>query len=205
MRVRLTVTDRQSNRRYAAAFRLRASGIERECQRYRARVRAFAWAAVAQRATIPPFKVGGHGKPVRSRRGPATVIGDASRTDSHWVTRVSREGAAGRPVSQETSRRPQSRYALVERGGPHESQNDDRAWRSARDARLGIRIAGAGKAGARDSPDRRTQEDPARRDTRQHERRRGEAGKPQLLGVERRRSTEPRNERSLVRQVVLRT
>ena len=28
------------------------------------------------------FKVGGHGKPVRVRRGPATVIGDASRINA---------------------------------------------------------------------------------------------------------------------------
>jgi Domain of unknown function (DUF4430) len=64
------------------------------------------------------FKVGGDGKPVRPRRGPATVIGDASRFDaSHWLTLVNREGAAGRPVSQETSRRP-TPIALAERGGP---------------------------------------------------------------------------------------
>ncbi len=32
-----------------------------------------------RRGTIHPFKVGGDGKPVEIRRGPATVIGDARR------------------------------------------------------------------------------------------------------------------------------
>ena len=36
----------------------------------------------------------------------------------HWRDRLNREGAVGRPGSQETSLRPQSRYALAERGGP---------------------------------------------------------------------------------------
>ena len=40
----------------------------------------------------------------------------------HWRSTCRREGAAGRPGSQETSLRPQSRYALVERGGPLASQ-----------------------------------------------------------------------------------
>jgi hypothetical protein len=31
---------------------------------------------------MPRFKVGGDGKPVRIRRGPATVIGDASREEA---------------------------------------------------------------------------------------------------------------------------
>jgi hypothetical protein len=35
----------------------------------------------------------------------------------HWATTSPREGAAGSPVSQETSLRPQSQKALVERGG----------------------------------------------------------------------------------------
>jgi hypothetical protein len=34
------------------------------------------------RCTITPFKVGGDGKPVRARRGPATVIGDAGRSEA---------------------------------------------------------------------------------------------------------------------------
>jgi hypothetical protein len=56
------------------------------------------------------------GKPVKVRRGPATVFGDASRMQPLART-TRREGAAGRPVSQET--KPDvSQYALVERGGP---------------------------------------------------------------------------------------
>ena len=42
--------------------------------------------------------------------------------DRPLATTSRREGAAGRPGSQETSLRPQSRYALVERGGPLASQ-----------------------------------------------------------------------------------
>ena len=53
------------------------------------------------------FEVGGDGKPVGIRRGPATVIGDAVRTKP-LATTSRREGAAGRPESQETSLRPQS-------------------------------------------------------------------------------------------------
>jgi hypothetical protein len=34
----------------------------------------------ARHGTMHPFKVGGDGKPVGIRRGPATVIGDARRT-----------------------------------------------------------------------------------------------------------------------------
>ena len=41
-----------------------------------------------RRGTIHLFKVGGDGKPVRIRRGPATVIGDAGRITSHWRRRV---------------------------------------------------------------------------------------------------------------------
>src|SRR6476661_6640530 len=48
------------------------------------------------------------GKPVRNRRGPATVTGDADRIRSHWHRDASREGADGRPGSQETSLRPQA-------------------------------------------------------------------------------------------------
>jgi hypothetical protein len=36
----------------------------------------------APRGTILPFKVGGDGKPVEVRRGPATVIGDAGRIEA---------------------------------------------------------------------------------------------------------------------------
>jgi len=39
---------------------------------------------IARRGTILAFKVGGNGKPVGIRRGPATVIGDARRTNRHW-------------------------------------------------------------------------------------------------------------------------
>jgi adhesin HecA-like repeat protein len=54
--------------------------------------------------------VGGQGKPVRVRRGPATVTGEAccgvSLTQPPFRDR-GREGAAGRPGSQETCLRPQ--------------------------------------------------------------------------------------------------
>ena len=62
---------------------------------------------VIRGGTIRSFEVGGDGKPVGIRRGPATVIGDAVRTQP-LATTSRREGAAGRPESQETSLRPQS-------------------------------------------------------------------------------------------------
>ena len=39
---------------------------------------------------------------MRIRRGPATVIGDAGRRESHWREILAGKAAAGRPVSQET-------------------------------------------------------------------------------------------------------
>src|SRR6478609_2723581 len=78
------------------------------------RVRFTVTPGTVPRCTIASFKVGGSGKPVEIRRGPATVTGEAVRTTPLGATR---EGAAGRPGSQETSLRPQSTYALVERGG----------------------------------------------------------------------------------------
>src|SRR4051794_7251951 len=68
------------------------------------------------------FRVGGQGKPVRIRCGPATVTGDATRRSAAALgplDRRRRPGKArgGRPGSQETCPRPQRVYALVERGG----------------------------------------------------------------------------------------
>ena len=45
---------------------------------------------------------------MRIRRGPATVTGEAEPHGSHWHRDASREGAEGRPGSQETSLRPQA-------------------------------------------------------------------------------------------------
>src|SRR3954453_654497 len=69
-----------------------------------------------------PFRVGGQGKPVRNRRGPATVTGDATRTSASApepLDRRRRAGKArdGRPGSQETYPDRKAHIALVERGG----------------------------------------------------------------------------------------
>src|SRR3954453_13548037 len=68
------------------------------------------------------FRVGGQGKPVRIRRGPATVTGDAARTSASApepLDRRRRAGKArdGRPGSQETYPDRKAHIALVERGG----------------------------------------------------------------------------------------
>src|SRR3954468_6921368 len=68
------------------------------------------------------FRVGGQGKPVRNRRGPATVTGDATRTSASApepLDRRRRTGKArdGRPGSQETCPDHKAHIALVERGG----------------------------------------------------------------------------------------
>src|SRR3954462_9756868 len=68
------------------------------------------------------FRVGGQGKPVRNRRGPATVTGDATRTSARApepLGRRRRSGKArdGRPGSQETCPDRKAHIALVERGG----------------------------------------------------------------------------------------
>src|SRR3954462_3572672 len=68
------------------------------------------------------FRVGGQGKPVRNRRGPATVTGDATRTSASApepLDRRRRPGKAreGRPGSQETCPDRKAHIALVERGG----------------------------------------------------------------------------------------
>src|SRR4051794_17356878 len=75
-------------------------------------------------AKVPsaPFRVGGQGKPVRNRRGPATVTGDATRTSARApepLGRRRRSGKArdGRPGSQETCPDRKAHIALVERGG----------------------------------------------------------------------------------------
>src|SRR3954452_17110469 len=75
-------------------------------------------------AKVPsaPFRVGGQGKPVEIRRGPATVTGgrhphERSRS-SHWTADggPGRRGD-GRPGSQETCPDRKLHIALVERGG----------------------------------------------------------------------------------------
>src|SRR3954452_21934119 len=68
------------------------------------------------------FRVGCQGKPVRNRRGPATVTGDATRTSASApepLDRRRRTGKArdGRPGSQETCPDHKAHIALVERGG----------------------------------------------------------------------------------------
>src|SRR3954469_2358711 len=75
-------------------------------------------------AKVPsaPFRVGGQGKPVRNRRGPATVTGDATRTSARAPEPLGRRRRAGkardgRPGSQETCPDRKAHIALVERGG----------------------------------------------------------------------------------------
>ena len=71
---------------------------------------------------LRPFKGRWKGKSVRIRRGPATVTGDARRgaQAQPLIGRsADREGAEGRPGSQETCLRPQAHKALVERGWLH--------------------------------------------------------------------------------------
>src|SRR3954470_14882070 len=68
------------------------------------------------------FRVGGQGKPVRIRRGPATVTGDATRTSVATLEPLDRRRRAGkarsgRPGSQETYPDRKAHNALVERGG----------------------------------------------------------------------------------------
>ena len=74
------------------------------------------------------------GKPVRIRRGPATVTGEATAWASAFARSLGldRPGKArrGRPGSQETFLRPPSRSTLVERGGSqHEAQSHRRHGR----------------------------------------------------------------------------
>src|SRR5215210_174765 len=75
-------------------------------------------------AKVPsvPFRGGGQGKPVRIRRGPATVTGDATRTSAATLEPLARRRGAGkarsgRPGSQETCPDRKAHIALVERGG----------------------------------------------------------------------------------------
>src|SRR3954471_10698326 len=68
------------------------------------------------------FRVGGQGKPVRIRRGPATVTGDATRTSAAALEPLDRRRRPGkvrdgRPGSQETCPDRKAHNALVERGG----------------------------------------------------------------------------------------
>src|SRR3954462_2754564 len=71
-----------------------------------------------------PFRVGGQGKPVQLRRGPATVTGDATRESAAALEPLDRRRRAGkvrggRPGSQETCPDRKAHIALVERGGTH--------------------------------------------------------------------------------------
>src|SRR4051812_18652038 len=68
------------------------------------------------------FRVGGQGKPVRIRRGPATVTGYAIRTSARGLEPLDRrrrpgKARSGRPGSQETCPDRKAHNALVERGG----------------------------------------------------------------------------------------
>src|SRR4051812_26262126 len=65
-----------------------------------------------------PSRVGGQGKPVRVRRGPATVTGEALRTRA-TEARAPRFGKArsGRPGSQETCPDRQAIRVLAEGNG----------------------------------------------------------------------------------------
>src|SRR5947209_20108156 len=73
------------------------------------------------RGTILQFKVGGNGQPVRIRRGPATVIGDAHRTlpldDLESSGKARRVGpSARRPASGRQADTPSRKgVALVHR------------------------------------------------------------------------------------------
>src|SRR3954449_11275963 len=77
------------------------------------------------------FRVGGQGKPVRIRRGPATVTGDATRTGAHALEPLDRrrrpgKARGGRPGSQETS--PDRRLISPSRKGVASCQ--DVSWAS---------------------------------------------------------------------------
>src|SRR3954471_2695581 len=81
---------------------------------------------VTGRAKVPSalFRVGGQGKPVQLRRGPATVTGDATRESVATLEPLDRRRRAGkarggRPGSQETCPDRKAHIALVERGGTH--------------------------------------------------------------------------------------
>src|ERR1700677_138679 len=107
------------------------------------------------------FRVGGDGKPVRIRRGPATVIGDANRNAVATGRAGGREGAVGRPESQETSLRPPSRSPRGKGGPSHETYWNPRRCRCAGSGRRGPRRAGAGRRGESVAPRRRREQDPA--------------------------------------------
>src|SRR3954447_18100543 len=75
-------------------------------------------------ANVPSglFRVGGQGKPVRIRRGPATATGDATRTSAGALEppdprRAPAKARSGKPGSEETCPDRKAHNALVERGG----------------------------------------------------------------------------------------
>src|SRR3954470_23674732 len=66
---------------------------------------------------MAPFRGRWTGKPVRFRRGPATVTGDAPRTTPLARRERTGEARGGRPRSQETWHRPHAIRVLAERNG----------------------------------------------------------------------------------------
>ena len=72
--------------------------------------------ALAATVTSRPFRVGGSGKPVRIRRGPATVTGDAHRISATGPQRGPGRRERVEPGSQETFLRPSPFETLAERG-----------------------------------------------------------------------------------------
>ena len=66
--------------------------------------------------TSRPFRVGGSGKPVQIRRGPATVTGDAHRIRATVPQRGTGRRERVEPGSQETCLRPSPFEALAEKG-----------------------------------------------------------------------------------------
>ncbi len=92
--------------------------------------------------------IGGQGKSVRIRRGPATVTEDARRTPcgSHWAG--AREGAEGSLGSQETRLRSDTSIALAETGQKaHASSSRDARRRDHHPPRRGLQRRG--RAGRR--------------------------------------------------------
>ena len=89
--------------------------------------------AARRTVTSRPTRVGGSGKPVRDRRGPATVTGDAERerlraaaTGPPRAAGKARIGRARKPGDLPPTTKPD---ALVERGGSSSCSSDLPAWR----------------------------------------------------------------------------
>ena len=88
--------------------------------------------------TSRPFRVGGSGKPVRIRRGPATVTGDAAASGIRAAATVRTRGPGRREGSSPGARRPASDRASRGPRGKGLAHAED-AHRRAR--RLGWRLA----------------------------------------------------------------